>query len=280
MNATDPRQSRPDITPDMTATKAMRSVLATCLADFDAHRAALMTGDAPEGPHGARVALRRFRSALAGFRPILRKSAVKPLRDEAKAIFALLGHLRDADVLAGQLAEGEEAARLAAEADRIRAKVRAALEEREAEGFAAEAILTMEQGSWKKKGKGAKARRKAPVNDLAAEALTCAWQAADSHGRHVDRMSDTDRHEFRKDLKALRYLTDFFADLWPGKAQARFLARLKQLQDALGLLNDLAVAEGRLHQSGATARAALRDEAMAEAETHWKALRKAGPWWG
>lgn len=280
LTSQDPRQTRPVISADMTAAAAMRAVLTACLTDFDSHRAALMNADAPEGPHGARVALRRFRSALGGFRPILRKEAVKPLRDEAKAIFALLGRLRDADVLAGQLAHGaEEAARLAAEAERIRAEVRAELQATEAEGFAAGAILVLEQGTWKKRGKKEKARRKAPVTGLAAMALTEAWTAVDSHGRHVNRMPDYDRHEFRKDLKALRYLTDFFGDLWPGKAQARFLARLKQLQDALGLLNDLAVGETQLGEAGAAARAALRAEAMAEAKKHWKALRKAGPWW-
>jgi hypothetical protein len=46
------------------------------------------------------------------------------------------------------------------------------------------------------------------------------------------------------------------------------------------VLNDLAVGEGRLGESGAAARAVLRSEAMAAAEKHWKALRKAGSWWG
>ncbi len=276
----DPRQTRPTITADMATEQAVQAVLAACLNDFDSHRAALMKDDAPTGPHGARVALRRLRTALDGFRPVLRRSSVKPLKDEAKAIFALLGRLRDADVLAGQLAEGEDAARLTDEAAGIRAEVRAELAAQEAEGFAAEALLVLDRGDWHRRGKAERARRAAPVTDLAAGALALAWAAVGSHGKHVAKMADADRHEFRKDLKALRYLSDFFSDLWPGKAQARFLARLKKLQDALGLLNDLAVAEGQLGEAGAQVRTALRDEAMAAAEKHWKALRKAGPWWG
>jgi CHAD domain-containing protein len=280
MTQADPRQTRSAVSDTMTAEEAVHTILSVCLADFDSHRAALMAGDAADGPHGARVALRRFRTALDGLQPLLRKSRVKPLKEEAKAIFALLGRLRDADVLAGQLAKGDEAARLAAEADRIRAEVRADLDGREAEGFAAGALLLLDSGEWKRRGKAAKATRRAPMRDVAAEALDRAWAAVGGHGKHVHKMPVAERHGFRKDLKALRYLTDFFSDLWPGKAQVRFLARLKRLQDALGVLNDLAVAEGRLGDSGAKVRAALRDEAMTAAQTEWRALRKTGPWWG
>jgi CHAD domain-containing protein len=50
------------------------------------------------------------------------------------------------------------------------------------------------------------------------------------------------RHRLRKRLKRLRYLAEFVAPLYPGKASAAFLDALEPAQDALGAYNDLAVA--------------------------------------
>ena len=90
-------------------------------------------------------------------------------------------------------------------------------------------------------------------------------------------MSAADRHELRKDLKTLRYLCDFLGPLWPGKGRKRFLAHLAPLLDALGTLNDLAIARQR---GPASAVAQTRaSHAMTAAETAWRKLRKAGPFW-
>lgn len=52
----------------------------------------------PQGLHDLRVAMRRIRSALATFRPILDRSVTEPLRDELKWASGRLGEARDADV--------------------------------------------------------------------------------------------------------------------------------------------------------------------------------------
>jgi hypothetical protein len=61
-------------------------------------------------------------------------------------------------------------------------------------------------------------------------------------------------------LKKLRYATEFFAVLYPTKHTKPYLGALKELQDDLGHLNDVAVAEqlidGVIAQSGAGAEAA------------------------
>jgi CHAD domain-containing protein len=54
----------------------------------------------PEGLHDLRVAMRRIRSALATFRPILDRSVTEPLRDELKWASRRLGEARDAEVAA------------------------------------------------------------------------------------------------------------------------------------------------------------------------------------
>lgn len=59
---------------------------------------ALRAGE-PEGLHDVRVAIRRIRSALATFRPVLERSATDPLRDELRWVSVLLGRARDVEVV-------------------------------------------------------------------------------------------------------------------------------------------------------------------------------------
>ncbi len=277
MSAPEPSQTRAVVAPGQRADAAMREIFLTCATDFDRHLRLLMRSDDPEGPHGARVALRRLRTALRAFRPILRRKVARPLRQEARALFRALGPLRDADVLAGEIATGDGAEALAVRAARLRGEARAALEAAGADGFADRVAAQCAGKGWRRRG----VRRLAagPVEDLAAQALSDARARVGSHGKHVAKMTTEDRHGFRKDLKGLRYLTDFFAPLWPGKRQRRFLAGLKRLQDALGTLNDLAVAEAQLVESGADVRARLAEEALATADAEWTRLRKRRPWW-
>ncbi|MFM6849594.1 MAG: CHAD domain-containing protein [Terrabacter sp.] len=59
---------------------------------------ALRAGE-PEGLHDVRVAIRRIRSALATFRPVLERTATDPLRDELRWVSVLLGQARDVEVV-------------------------------------------------------------------------------------------------------------------------------------------------------------------------------------
>ena len=54
-----------------------------------------------------------------------------------------------------------------------------------------------------------------------------------------------DRHKLRIAIKKLRYASEFFENLFPGRKRKKRLSvfkdRLKALQDRLGALNDIAV---------------------------------------
>jgi CHAD domain-containing protein len=64
--------------------------------------AAVRRGE-PEGIHNLRVAMRRIRSALASFRPIVDTSVTDPLRDELQWAAGRLGEARDAEVVADRI---------------------------------------------------------------------------------------------------------------------------------------------------------------------------------
>jgi CHAD domain-containing protein len=274
--APEARQTRAGLVPGQPAGAALCRLLSLCAADFDRHRAALMASDAPEGPHGARVALRRLRTALLAFAPVLRRRPAHRLEREARALFRRLGHLRDADVLAEAARNRPEGAALAAAAGRCRAEVRAALEAAGAAGFAGRVDAFVDGDGWRRRG--AKKAARGPIEAVAAAALDAAWGRLQEHGKRLDRMPVEERHAFRKDLKALRYQTDFFAALWPGRRQERFQILLKVLQDDLGVLNDLALAERQIGPGAAAAQGATV-EALRRAAAGWRRLRRRRPWW-
>ena len=55
--------------------------------------------DLPDAVHRMRVAVRRLRSALAGYRPLLDREVTDPIREELRWLAAALGEPRDAEVL-------------------------------------------------------------------------------------------------------------------------------------------------------------------------------------
>ena len=102
---------------------------------------------------------------------------------------------------------------------------------------------------------------------------------------------DAALHEVRLKAKRLRYAAEVFAPLFPGREAPRFLRRLAALQEALGHLNDNAVAAGLMqalaeHGGGGLAGGLVRGfvagqagQTRQAATRAWKRLRKAGPFW-
>jgi CHAD domain-containing protein len=250
-----------------------RSVALAAVEAFDAALETFLTSEDPQGPHKARVSLRRLTTALDAFRPILRRKAAELWRARAKKIFAALGRVRDSDVhLADRQARPGDKARR--ERNRLlRQKTRKAMRKRQVAEFAPGLRTAVaDDGAMFRRSARARDLRAAPVAGFAAGALDEAWQRCLGHGRSVRAMTDEERHEFRKDMKTLRYQSEFFADLFPGLGNPPFAEDLRAIQDALGTLNDFAVAleiEGRKSPARPPKRVA---EAMEEAERLWDRL--------
>lgn len=98
------------------------------------------------------------------------------------------------------------------------------------------------------------------------------------------------RHKLRKALKRLRYGSHFLCSLYPQKRVDHYLDQLSTLQDALGLLNDLATAQhslDELAQSGfrheadlvAAARRDREKKALRHLVPAWRELRRLEPYW-
>lgn len=260
------------LTPTLRPETAFRRIAAGCAAAFADHLAQVMASDDPEGPHKARVALRRFRSALTGFAPVIDPAARREMAGQARELFRALGRLRDADVLLAGCLDPTAVAGLAADADRIRSEVRAEMVSMQAADYAGALTLRLESKDWLRQDKRGKRWHRRGLPRLARRALDRAWEACLAHGTSLADLAPETRHELRKELKTLRYLSEYFAPFWPGPKQDRFLAHLRALQESLGTLNDQTLAP-------VPPEPAVMATLLTNAAKALKALVKDGPWW-
>jgi triphosphatase len=220
-----------------------------------------------------RVALRRLRSALSSFRHLIIAERRAWLSDGAKRILGGLGPARDWDVfltesLAPALAARPDdsslatlrAAAGAAQVDAY-AAVRAAIADASYTRFLLQLGRWIEAGGWREDAtrKGA-AWLDRPIEAFADRLLARRHRKVLKRGRDFAGLTPAERHRLRIALKKLRYATEFFQTLYPGKRTHSYIAALKHLQDTLGHLNDGAVAErlvSGLSERGGERRGAL-----------------------
>ena len=111
----------------------------------------------------------------------------------------------------------------------------------------------VEAGPWSTNA-AARADTERPVEEHAAEFLTKRRKQVKKKGRDLDELSARARHKLRIRAKKLRYMMEFFIGVFPGHKNAKrrevALTSLKQLQDALGSLNDIAVRKKVLASKG------------------------------
>jgi triphosphatase len=243
-----------DIPPTLTVGEAFRAVAHNCLRQILANAVATRAGHA-ESLHQMRIGLRRLRAALAIFSAAVSDEPMERIKAELKWMTRELGPARDLDVFAANvltpLSEADpgdvdmEAARRDFAAKREAAYARAAA----ALGSSRFRNAILDLAEWIETGAGnhdddGKASRDGAVAEYAAKALARLHKRIKRKGADLRRLNVVQRHRLRIRAKRLRYGTEFFAATFPGKSSAarrsKSLHALKDLQDALGSLNDIA----------------------------------------
>ncbi len=216
--------------------------------------------DSPDAVHQMRVAARRLRSALATYRPMLRKKETEPLREELRHLGRVLGDARDLEVLDERLsalvqAEGWEGhpftAHLAGEVrgDRERAH-RDALSEMDSSRH--QALLTSLQQltdspPWAEELDWDEVLKRVRKDYERARRRMRAADDADSHQERLRLL-----HETRKAAKRWRYAAETLEPAY-GRTAGKLAESATRLQSHLGNLQDARLGRERL--GGAAERA-------------------------
>ncbi|SFN00672.1 Inorganic triphosphatase YgiF, contains CYTH and CHAD domains [Pleomorphomonas diazotrophica] len=240
-----------DLDDDMSVEMALQQVLRSCAVQISANVAALRVGDDPEGAHQLRVGLRRLRTALKIFAPVMAPGAAEPLADEAQRLAGEVAAVRDLDVLIEELVApldgGDDMAVLIALLEKRRKAARThlatVLADRRTGDFLIDLLAFTEARGWLSTDDvGQSGDLAAPITPFAERVVGRLRRKVEKLGRDPEALSPDERHELRKRFKRLRYAYDFFEPLMQKSVRRKLLPRVKAAQDVLGVLNDIHMA--------------------------------------
>jgi len=282
------------LTPSATVDDAIAIIGTSCRTHWKANLAAAIDGRTPEGVHQVRVSLRRLRSALSLFKKYIPETQREALNAEAKWLLTHLGAVRDLDVFIHTLSK--PFAEKVSEDARIALLIRAARDERakahanavtgltskRAGRFAARLDAWFSGRGWNTNGDAARDGRKEPAEDFARKRVNRRLRKLLAEYGDVGDLSVNERHELRIAAKKVRYGLEFFSALLPSKRSENVSTALKQLQDCLGHLNDIDVADRTIatltaQANDVTARRKIAAGGRLISRYHKKAAKAAEP---
>ena len=291
----------------MPVSAAFHAVMRANLAHLRANDRGMLAGRDLEYLHQVRVALRRMRSAMSVFAPVLPEAMVYQLGAELKWLAGRLGPARDWDVFLAETLPPIEAEfgphpgleRFTARCRMLRGG--AGAQARRAVRSARYGRLVSRLETWlageewlTRAAPPARTALMAPVADFAAGVLEERYGRVMAKGRSLGRLDSGQLHRLRIAIKKFRYASDFFAALYDENSARAALKRLSRLQDILGTMNDAATvanlaARGFRGMSGPAAREAKglllgwsRGRATTlkrELKGAWREFRDAGKFW-
>lgn len=228
--------------------------LATAADQILTNWSLFMTSDAPLVTHQMRVGLRRLRTALRSLQSP-EGTSYRELRMDCRDLARMLGELRDLDSLQDAIiapaisaaSEDPGAAELlqliAQRKQAVRARLRQELATDRWLAFEIRLALMpqrhLETSNQKTETKSNPRRKPA-----AGKSIQVAWRRLAKLGRRIDELTVEERHDMRKAIKTLRYLSEFHQLAYVDRKVTRFAQCLRRLQDDFGYLNDLAQAQG------------------------------------
>ncbi|MBV8685318.1 MAG: CHAD domain-containing protein [Alphaproteobacteria bacterium] len=270
---------------DSTIAQAFATIVQSCLRHFRLNEEILLKERNASALHQARVAMRRLRSALTLFKPVVADEEFERIRSELRWFTGKLGEARNLDVLiAGDAGLGgeREAAQFRKDLRQARkaayAGVGDALRDPRFLLLVLDLVAWSEVGAWRSLGRAGH-----PIPEFACERLEKGWRRARKAAADMAASSPEERHRLRIDVKKLRYAAEFFASLAPKDSkprQRKFLDRLEAMQESLGKLNDVETAKAIAPEL-----AAQRDdpaasaELLAQAQQAYAQLKEIGRYW-
>lgn len=263
---------------DWRVADGLASIAGNCVVQLASNAAPFSELRDPEALHQAHVATRRLRTMVRIFEPAFGdadRTAWRRIGAEWRVLGRLLGQARNYDVLL-DLARDDEAAtaRLLAKRTAAYDAAVAAVGDRQCSADLIEALAMARPG----RDGGAGSDDLLP---FAGAVLSRLRQRLLKAGRHFVDLPPEEQHRVRIRAKQLRYASEFFAALYPGKTRhgpGDWLARLRKLQASLGDLNDLATAELMLG-AGYRSTGSAVDRLIGRSQKRLTRLAAAKPFW-
>jgi inorganic triphosphatase YgiF len=238
------------------AADAFQLIMQRCFARLVQNQSAAIGGDT-EAVHEMRIAIRQLRVAIDVFEHVVGNQESVRIKGELRWINNELGRARDIDVFfrdvlqpwsKGRLRRGGVAETYQA-FDRRRGELHAqAAAAVRSSRFTCLLLDIMGFMSGERDelvaGESTARTRVAQIDRFAALELQRRRSKFVKVGRKLRRLSEHDRHQLRIRGKKLRYAIEFFEDVYPGKKHQKrhhiAVRALKEFQDALGALHDIA----------------------------------------
>lgn len=247
---------------DRPAVDLLRQLLIDDLAHIKYWRPVAIAAKDTEGVHQVRVSLRRMRTVLSLYKPLLPHSFYKELNKNLKEFAHSLDRARDLDVLmlCHQTQQDELPAAFfkALKAERRHAykPVRKLLKGERFKKTMKRYRKWLEKKAWKRKVNRSHAER---LDDFAAKTLDSLYQQVMRQTKTLDLNDENALHQLRISCKKLRYASEFFYDVFDPDASKDFVQHLKLVQDRLGDIHDFHV-HGEVYTD--------LSDAMADSKTH------------
>ena len=271
---------------EMSIAEAFAVIVQSCLRHFRLNEPLIANDMNAAALHQARVAMRRLRSALTLFRPVVADADFARLRSELRWFTDQLGDARNLDViLAAKPQDGVEPGpglrrQLRRRRKEAYQRVQGALTQRRLPTLILDLVAWSEAGDWRRRDAASQ-----PIGAFAKERLDRAWKRVRKPGKALRTLAVEDRHRLRIEMKKLRYATEFFASLSPRnrrRPQKAFTGHLRDLQELLGCLNDIETSRAlapQLFAGGDEACQAETASLIDQAAKGFETMKELGPYW-
>ncbi len=231
-------------------TDVLQALLWSCMQHLQQNLRGASESQDAEFLHQMRVALRRMRVVLRMAENILSDDTLSLLRQDIAILGSKLGEMREWDVFIDGVAQPlcsaypseDGLAALLAIAEQQRAgcgaALRAELHTRDLQRVMLRFSIWMNGNYWAE----AEQVKDIAVRKFSGKLLRRLHKRFQRAASLLESLDSARLHQLRIIAKKLRYSTEFFASLYPGKKTALYSNALSELQDLLGQNNDFVIA--------------------------------------
>jgi triphosphatase len=237
---------------------ALQSLIGACLAHVQSNVPGALLRLDEEYLHQVRVGLRRLRVALSITQRYRADDELAALREQVSELCVELGRSREWDVFVTQtlapictrLPEHAGLREVLALSERARKKQHTGMESSLASSAFQRMLLRF--GAWMQDEQWGEDEAK--LVQFASQALEKRSNQVFKHGTELVGENAAQLHALRIACKKLRYSVEMFGSLFNDSKTKEYVAVLTELQDILGILNDIAVAHRLLNELDNAAR--------------------------